>query len=202
MSKNVQNNHQKCTKSEKEYVKGIIHNLSFQRLTDQEIVQWLHDQKQIDMSRSTVSRVRNQVELKAAKWYIELKNSGSTYIAAYKERIDSLFSYQKKLHEIIESTKKPEIKIRCISELHSIEIDIFNLWKQLPNLDVTDPKDKRPEPNIDMQDLIGLETDPSMESQARVASEDDYVQCSHQCKRWFKKRIIRSHESKCIPEIE
>lgn len=142
MSKNVQNNHQKCTKSEKEYVKGIIHNLSFQRLTDQEIVQWLHDQKQIDMSRSTVSRVRNQVELKAAMWYIELKKSGSKYIAAYKERIDSLFSYQKKLHEIIESTKKPEIKIRCISELHSIELDIFNLWKQLPNLDVTDPRDK------------------------------------------------------------
>ena len=36
------------TKLEREYVKGIVYNLSFQRLTDQEIVQWFHDEKQID----------------------------------------------------------------------------------------------------------------------------------------------------------
>ena len=60
------------TKSERECVKGIIHNLSFQRLTDQEIVQWLHDEKQIDLDRSTVSKMRNQVELKAEKWYIAI----------------------------------------------------------------------------------------------------------------------------------
>ena len=26
-------------------LEGIVHDLSFQRLTDQEIVQWLHDEK-------------------------------------------------------------------------------------------------------------------------------------------------------------
>ena len=31
------------------------------------------------------------------------------------------------------ATRKPEIQIRAISELHSIEMDIFDLWKQLPN---------------------------------------------------------------------
>jgi hypothetical protein len=115
------NNHKKVTveratftKAEREYVKGIVHNLSFQRL-DQEIVQWLHDEKQIDLDRSTVSKIRNQVELKAEKWYIELKKSTYKYIAIYKERIDSLFSYQKKLHEIINVTKKPEVQLRAIS---------------------------------------------------------------------------------------
>jgi hypothetical protein len=73
------------TKSEREYVKGIVHNLSFERLTDQEIVQWLHDEKQIDLDRSTVSKMRNHVELKAEKWYIELKQSTFKYIAIYKE---------------------------------------------------------------------------------------------------------------------
>ena len=48
------------TKPEREYVKGIVHNLSFQRLTDQEIVRWLHDEKEIDINRSTVSKIRNQ----------------------------------------------------------------------------------------------------------------------------------------------
>jgi len=124
------------TKLEREYVKGIVYNLSFQRLTDQEIVQWFHDEKQIDLNRSTISKMRKQVESKAEKWYIELKRTSYKYIAAYKERLDSLFSYQKKLHEIIRAIKKDEVKIRAISELHSIEMDIFNLWKQLPNLDI------------------------------------------------------------------
>jgi hypothetical protein len=97
------------TKPEREYVKSIVHNLSFQRLTDQEIVQWLHEEKEINVDRSTVSKMRNQVETKAEKWYIELKKSTFKYIAIYKERIDSLFSYQKKLHEIINVTKKPEV---------------------------------------------------------------------------------------------
>ena len=119
-------------------MKGIVHNLSLQRVTDQEIVQWLHDEKQIDLARSTVSKMRNHVELKAEKWYIELKQSTFKYIAVYKERIDSLFSYQKKLHEIISTTKKPEVQLRAISELHSIEMSIFSLWKQLPALDIVD----------------------------------------------------------------
>ena len=46
------------TKPEREYAKGIVHNLSYQRLTDQEIVQWLHDEKQIDLDRSTLPRLR------------------------------------------------------------------------------------------------------------------------------------------------
>ena len=51
--------------------------------------------------------------------------------------MDSLLSYQKILHDVIASTKKDEIKIRAISELTNIEMHIFNLWKQLPNLDIT-----------------------------------------------------------------
>ena len=137
------------TKPEREYVRGIVHNLSFQRLTDQEIVQWLHDEKQIDLDRSTVSKMRNHVELKAEKWYIELKQSTFKYIAIYKERIDSLFSYQKKLHEIINVTKKPEVQLRAISELHSIEMSIFSLWKQLPALDIVDTKDNKDDHNCE-----------------------------------------------------
>jgi hypothetical protein len=128
----------KLSKSERQYVRGIIHNLSFQRWTSQEIADYLHEEKGLDIARITVNRIRNQVERQAEKWYIELRKSTFKYIAIYKERIDSLFSYQKKLHEIIKETEKDEVKLRAISELHSIEMDIFNLWKQLPNLDIVD----------------------------------------------------------------
>jgi hypothetical protein len=146
------------TKSERECVKGIIHNLSFQRLTDQEIVQWLLDEKEIDIDRSTVSKMRNQVETKAEKWYIELKKSTYKFVAVYKERIDSLFSYQKKLHEIIDSTKKPEVQLRAISELHSIEMSIFTLWKQLPDLDIVDSPQQEESLNKDKSPYINIDT--------------------------------------------
>ena len=61
----------------------------------------------------------------------------------FKERIDSLLSYQKKLHKIIASTSidaegerepRPEVKIKAITELYAIEFTLFQLWKRLPNL--------------------------------------------------------------------
>ena len=54
------------TKSEQEYVNAMIQNLSLQRLTDQEIVDYLHNEKQIEIARSTVTNTRNRVERRAA----------------------------------------------------------------------------------------------------------------------------------------
>ena len=123
-------------KSDRQYVRGTIHNLSLSRWTDQEIVDYLRDEKQIEIARSTVNSIKNQIEKQAEKWYIELRESRYKYVASYKERIDSLFTYQKKLHEIVKDRSEayPEIAIRAISELHRIEISVFNLFKQLPNL--------------------------------------------------------------------
>jgi hypothetical protein len=139
------------TKSEKEYVSAVIQNLSLQRMTDQEIVDYLLNEKQIKIGRSTATITRNRVEKEAGKWYIELRKSAYKYLAAYKQRLDSLLSCQKKLHEIIYGTKKDEVKIRAISELHSIEMDIYNLWKQLPNLDIADLLSvAEPEPQVNV----------------------------------------------------
>ena len=154
----------KRTKSEQEYVKAIIQGLSLQRLTDKEIVDYLHNEKQIPIGRSTVTCIRNNIEKQAEKWYIELRKSSYKYIATYKERLDSLLSYQKKLHDIISTTKKDEIKIRAISELHSIEMDLFNLWKQLPELDIVDQEresNSNPNPPVDYgEPVVGYENEP------------------------------------------
>src|SRR6266540_1605261 len=65
--KNVTTERTTFTKAEREYVKGLVRDLSFQRLTDREIVQWLYDQKKIDLDRSTISKMRNQIEKDATK---------------------------------------------------------------------------------------------------------------------------------------
>lgn len=62
----------KYTKSEKEYIKALIQNLSLKRLTDQEIVDYLRSEKQIEIGRSIVIRTRNESEKQAAKWYTDL----------------------------------------------------------------------------------------------------------------------------------
>ena len=83
------------------------------------------------------------MERQAERWYFELRESRYKYVAMFKDRIDSLLSYQKKLHEIIASTSidiegehqpRPEVKIKAITELHAIEVTLFQMWKQLPNL--------------------------------------------------------------------
>lgn len=60
----------------------------------------------------------------------------------YKERLDSLFSYQKKLNEIIEfyihEHLYPDTVIRAIAELHSIELSILNLFKNIPSMHLED----------------------------------------------------------------
>jgi hypothetical protein len=131
--------------SGREYVNGIVHNLSLQRLTDQEIVDWLREEQKISLDRSTISKMRNREEQQAEKWYIELKESRYKYIANYKAILDSLLSYQKKLNQIIEFYLQPPMQIlypdtiiKAVAELHRIEVSTFNIWRQLPDFDIVD----------------------------------------------------------------
>jgi hypothetical protein len=92
----------------------------------------------MNISRSSVTIIKNNIEKDAEKWYIELRDSRYKFTATYKERLDSLLSYQKKLNDILGSSKKEETKIKAIAALQSIELDIFNIFKQLPEVRIED----------------------------------------------------------------
>lgn len=189
-SKSDRIEHKKPSKSEKQYVRGIIHNLSLSRWTDQEIVDYLHDEKKIEIARSTVNGIKNQIEKEARKWYLELQFSRYKYLASYKERLDSLFSYQKKLNEIIEfyihEHLYPDTVIRAIVELHSIELSISNLFKNLPSMHLEDDEfAKYIQPKI-----LGSEFEPWNHPKG--------IQCST-CGRWMmNKEMLKVHD--CLPE--
>ena len=175
-------------------VRAIIQNLSLKRLTDQEIVDFLHTEKQIDIGRSTVTLARIKMEKEAGKWYSELRQSTNKYITAYKQRVDSLLSYQKMLHEIIASSKRPEVQIRAISELHSIEMSIFSLWRQLPDLDIVDKVKEQQQqlehipPIVDIEDVNGIEHEPDN-------PWHDYYKCDG-CQRWWRNQELRDYHRK------
>ena len=85
-----------------------------------------------------------------------------------QERLDSLLSYQKTLNDIVTTTKKEENKIRAIATLQSIELDIFNIYKQLPEIrieDVGQDKDNgnkhNPLPEPTMEQVWGSEPSPT-----------------------------------------
>jgi len=124
----------RSTLAEKQYVKGMVRNLSLLRWNDQEITDYLQNEKNLQISRPSVTIIKNNIEKEAEKWYIELKQSRYKFLAMYKERLDSLLSYQKTLNDIVTTTKKEENKIRAIAALQSIESDIFNIFKQLPEV--------------------------------------------------------------------
>ena len=73
----VQCRHKKRTnsKADRQYIKTIIHNLSFQRWTDQEISDYLKIEKKIEISRSRITTIKNNIEAEAEKWYTELRDS-------------------------------------------------------------------------------------------------------------------------------
>jgi hypothetical protein len=190
----------------KEYVKAIVHQLSLQRLSDTEISEYLAKEKGIVIARSRVNQIKNGIERQAAKWYIELKQSQSKYIANYKERLDSLLSYQKILNEMVQTTKREDIKIKAISALHSIEMDIFNLWKQLPDLDIVDRVSKQVEqvqqqsqedddrnlPIFDIDDINGVEEIPEEDKKLW----HNWLQCDG-CKRyWRGEELLDYHKRK------
>jgi FAD/FMN-containing dehydrogenase len=205
--KNVTSKRATFTKAEREYVKGIVHNLSFQRLTDNEIVQWLRDEKKIDLDRSTISKMRNQVEEQAEEWYIGHRESGAKYIAIYKERLDSLLSYQKKLHEIINrfGEQSPEPVIRAISELHRLELSLHTLLKELPG-DIATSKDKSEEQeqekekqrvgHLTFNEWVGKNTHP------RIADDSQYSDEENRQYYWdlHKKynEYVKEWENKCL----
>jgi hypothetical protein len=176
-------------------------------------VQWLHQEKNISIDRSTVSKIRNRVEKATEKWYIQLRGTRYKYIAMYKQAIDSLYSYQKRLHEIIDDTKKPDVKARAIHELHMIEMSIFSLWKQLPDLAIETKEQKeeqsQQQDDQDLPTIVDIERINGLgELQAEVEGIwTAYVQCDG-CKRWWSRQDLldyhkRKGANKCaIPNIE
>jgi hypothetical protein len=142
-----------------------------------------------------ISKIRNQAEEDAASWYSKLRDSGATHIAIYKDRLDSLLSYQKKLHEIINQFgNAPELVIRAIAELQGIEISFHNLMKELPSVGseiVQDSQLLKIEEEIKKR-MLGLQEEPW--------TTTHYLQCSEYKKR-FKDREDLYHHA-CLKKEE
>jgi hypothetical protein len=176
-NKNVTKERHRWTKAERQYIKGIVQNYSLQRWTDQDIVDYLREEKKIKIGRSTVTKIKNQVEQEAENWYIELRESGSKYVAVYKERLDSLLSYQKKLHELCNSESSPELVLRAISELHKIEMSLHTLMKELPG-DIKTSKDKTEENDREKEKTGHLTFDEWINKyppKPRISDDTDYT---------------------------
>ena len=62
---NVKIKQRRVSNSQREYIRGIIQNLSLQRWSDYEIANFLNDEKGITLSRSAVTHTRIRMERQA-----------------------------------------------------------------------------------------------------------------------------------------
>jgi hypothetical protein len=119
----------KFSKSEKEYLKGVIGKLAIEKLNDREIQQWLYNEKQIDIDRTTVNKIRLQIQRNASKWYNELRASKFLYIAHFKERIDTVYKVQKNLWDIVNNPQEQTSERRgALTEIHHTEKTLSALY--------------------------------------------------------------------------
>lgn len=119
----------KYTKAERQYIRGIVHNYALQRWSDQDIVDYLHTEKKIDLTKSMISKIRNQVKQQAEEWYLELKQSRYLYLAHFKERIDTLYSVEKSLWEIVNDKNNQVVDRRgALAEIHHTEKTLSALY--------------------------------------------------------------------------
>jgi hypothetical protein len=119
----------KLSKSEKEYLKGIIGTLALEKLNDREIQVYLKEDKGIDIERITVNKIRLQIQRNASKWYNELRASKFLYIAHFKERIDTTYRVEKKLWDILNDPGASKIEqVKACTEIRNNEMFLSNLY--------------------------------------------------------------------------
>ncbi len=119
----------KLSKSEKEYLKGIIGTLALEKLNDREIQEYLAKDKGIEIERITVNKIRLQIQRNAAKWYNELRASKFLYIAHFKERIDTTYRVERKLWDILNDPAASKIEqVKACTEIRNNEMFLSNLY--------------------------------------------------------------------------
>jgi hypothetical protein len=118
----------KFTKTEKQYLRGIINNLVLEKHNYKQIQAFLKE-KGIEIDISTISRIRNNIAKGAEKWYIELRSSRYEYLAHFKERIDTVYRVQNKLWEIANNPNNQTVDIRnALAEIHHTEKTLTALY--------------------------------------------------------------------------
>ena len=89
-------------------------------------------------------------------------------------------------------TKKPEVQIRAISELHSIEMSIFSLWKQLPDLQIEDThkqlkeetEEENKSPYVNIYNIMQEDRSKIIPVSTRCRTEIEHFACN-KCMRHF-----------------
>lgn len=125
------------TRAERQLAKIIVAHLTFERYSEREIVQELSKRDPpINLSKSAVHDIRVALEKQAEKWYTDLRDSKYRYLATYKDRIDSLFKYQRMIHDAIKN--KEMDKLNAIKELHNLELSIKDIYKEIPEIGISE----------------------------------------------------------------
>jgi hypothetical protein len=131
----------KFNDSQKEVFKRLVLDCILQRLTTEESLDYINTKLKakydIEIGRDYVKHIKMELRQDSQKELNHLRKNRLSYMNhLFFERIDEVKNMQRKLWEIITSNQeeKPDVAIRCISELHKLSQSLCQMYEMLPLL--------------------------------------------------------------------
>jgi len=124
----------KFTNAEKEHLKQIVSDCIIQRLTTEESLLYIKDKLGLVISEDYFNHMRASLKKCAEKNLKYLQKDRFVYIQnIFFDRIQELEYMQKMLWEIVNDNQdKPNLQLRCISELRELQVLLTELYQNLP----------------------------------------------------------------------
>lgn len=117
----------KFTKSERERIKSLVRTYSVLQMRDSEIIANIRNESDMDISQSTLTRIKLGLKKGSMKWYNDLLNKRYEFLGLVKENWDSLSELKRlALENYSEAKESKNIgeKRKNIELLLKIEEDI------------------------------------------------------------------------------
>jgi hypothetical protein len=131
----------KFNNDQKEVFKRLVLDCILQRLTTEESLDYINTKLKakydIEIGPDYVKHIKMELRQDSQKELNHLRKDRLAYMNhLFFERIDEVKNMQRKLWEIITSNQeeKPEVAVKCISELHKLSESLCQMYEMLPLL--------------------------------------------------------------------
>ena len=122
----------KLTKPERLRLKQLVADSLLSRLTIEETLNYVERSLHIRLGPDYIIKIRKWLKADMQKEYATLRQDKYAYISEYFQRINEIRDLQRGTRFILCKTNDDALRLKCISELHSLTLSLTNLYDLLP----------------------------------------------------------------------
>lgn len=122
----------KLRKTEREKLKQLVADSILNRLTTEETIEYIHNELKVRLKPRYIQTVRLWLKEDMQRSFAELRRDKYAYINEYQQRINEVKDLQRQTQYLYRTSQDGHVRIKCISELHSLALSLVNLYDLLP----------------------------------------------------------------------